>query len=252
MRKKKLKSKLSKKYVTDGELLKDVRDQLIVELPKLTRRRAMATVTFYTFTLGFVALFFVDCSKTTRTEADLVAPLDAEVAIVKLPEPDWQYYGLSPGPDHWRIPNPSGRSCCVFDIALTAQTLTYQRTFVRALAQDLAGEARLDLMEAPLIVKCPTILLITPTAIDEEDRPVREAIIRTCAIRIGDKQIPLRTFVDPVVHNGRLVVEIRPETGQARFEENLAAAFGRLIRFIKTTASRGSKLREGIAELQPK
>ena len=96
MRKKKLKSKLSKKYVTDGELLKDVRDQLIVELPKLTRRRAMATVTFYTFTLGFVALFFVDCSKT-RTEADLVAPLDAEVAIVKLPEPDWQYYGLSPG-----------------------------------------------------------------------------------------------------------------------------------------------------------
>ncbi len=237
MKRKQLKKLLSKKYVTDGELLKDVRDQLIIELPKLTKRRAFWTIFPYFIMLSFAMLFFVDFSRPAKRQADCLARPGAEINIVKTPQPTWDDYGLTPSPDHWRIPNPTGRSAHIFDISLNARTLPYKRTVIRALSQDLAGEARLDVLDPPLIVTCPTTLFLTPIDVPEEDVPVRAAVIRTCAIRIDGKSVPLNTFVDPHTHHGKLIIEIAPSYGQPRFEENLSKAFGRLVRFVSAALS---------------
>ena len=241
--KKKTKSKLSKKYVTDGELLKDVRDQLIVELPKLTRRRLFWGLFPYIVIVFAGLLLFVDFSRPGKT-GDCLAREGAEITIVKLPEPDWRVHGLAAAADHWIIPNPAGRSAPIFDISLAAQTLEYKRTIVRALSQDLAGEARLDLLEPPLIVKCPTVIILRPTELDRNDKKVREAVIRTCALKIDGKYFPLHKFIDPHTHSGKLVIEITPSYGRPRFEENLSAAFGRLVKvinkaFVTKTAADG-------------
>ena len=230
--KKKIKSKLSKKYVTDGELLKDMRDQLITELPKLTRRNAFWTLFPYLVILGFASLFFVDFRRPIRPGPDLRTIAGAEITIVKMPQPNWDEYGLQPAPDYWHIPNPAGRSAHVFDIALTTQAMTYKRTVVRALAQDLAGEARLDLLEPPLVVKCPTVLFITPANMDPKDLPVREAVIRTCALQLANKQVPLHTFVDPYTHHGKLIIELATDRGRNRLDENLNLAFTRVVHFV--------------------
>lgn len=228
---KKTKSKLSKKYVTEGELLKDMRDQLIVELPKLTKKRAFWTLMPYMAMLGFASLCFIDFTRPAK-KADLLIGPGTEITLVQMPQPNWNEYGLTPSPDYWRIPNPVGRSAHLFDVTLTARTLPYKKSMIRALAQDLAGEARLELLEAPLIVQHPTVLFMTPVAIDDEDLPVRAAVIRTCALKIADKEIPLHTFVDPHIHHGKLIVEIAPDRGQPRFEENLSMAFTRVVRFV--------------------
>lgn len=216
-----------KELVTSGEVLMDIRNLLLLTLPILRRKRAIwKRRSLYIIILLFSSLFVFDYGFGTRPNCDLAVLEGTHVELVKMPPPDWSKHGLVPLPTYWNVPNPTAESVDVFEIELSAHTYPYRRTIIRALAREHDDEAAIDFRDPPLIIEGPTIIRIRPAYMFQQDEPVRKCIIRTYALRLGEKQLPLDTFVDRKTAAGRLVLQTVPAPGWQRFRENVALAFG--------------------------
>ena len=221
------KEKVPKKLVTEGELLMDIRNILLHTLPALAKKPPIWKRRWVHFILlVLLSLFVVDFGFGRRGSCDLVVTDGAAIRLVKMPPPDWEAYGLEAIPEYWAVGNPEGESAGVFEIGLVARTVTYKQSVVRAVAGSDGGEARLEFADVPLVVKCPTIVSLKPAEGSYGSGRIRESVVRTYALEVGGKKVPLYMFVDGERGEGELVVEVIPRLGMGRFRANVAAALG--------------------------
>ncbi len=216
-----------KKLVTEGELLMDIRNILLRTLPAVVRRRPIwKRGGVHIVLLLLLSLFVVDYGFGRRGSCDLVVTDGAEIRLVKMPPPRWEAYGLEPIPEYWAVGNPEGESAGVFEIGLSARTVTYKQSVIRAVAGDDGGEARLEFADVPLVIECATTVSLKPAEGSYGSGRIREDVVRTYALEVGGKKVPLYMFVDGDTGKGELAVEVIPRFGMGRFRANVGFALG--------------------------